>query len=82
MEFSGRNEHDRTTISSMLSLFPGNPKELYDIFCMVADEARNQDEEHQEERRAILKEQLENQIERIFSSLSDSSNFFINDDNI
>lgn len=87
MAFSGRSgfptstNSDRTTISSMLSCFPGNPKDLYDIFCMVAHEARNHDEENQEQRHAVLKEQLTEQIERILSGFNDSSDFFINDNN-
>lgn len=48
---------------------------------MVAQESRIENEENQEERHAALKVQLTEQIEKILNSLSDSSNFFINDDN-
>lgn len=40
---------------------------------MVAHEARNHDEENQEQRHAVLKEQLTEQIERILSGFNYSS---------
>uniref|UniRef100_A0A336N5U3 CSON007106 protein n=1 Tax=Culicoides sonorensis TaxID=179676 RepID=A0A336N5U3_CULSO len=72
-------DNNRTTISSILSNFTSDPKALYNIFAMVAQEARNTDEENLEERRAEFKIQLIDEIERVLASLGDSSKFFINE---
>lgn len=87
MAFAGQScvppstSHEKSTISSILSNFDGNPKDLYNIYSMVAKEARNDDEEGQEARHEALKQELTKVLERMTTTLSDSSNFFINDDN-
>ncbi|XP_063707808.1 mutS protein homolog 4-like [Culicoides brevitarsis] len=79
--FTESTSHEKSTISNILSGADGNAKDLYNLYAMVAKVARNDDdEEGREERYSTLKQELECELERICNNLSDSSNFFINDD--